>query len=67
MSTQITVTLPDRVARRVNEWAIFAHQDVNDIVAMAVEHGLLQLRAAQARQQATIDKQRKQMLDDAER
>jgi hypothetical protein len=63
---QITVTFPDHITRRVNEWAAFTQLDVNDIVTMAIESGLLQLSAQQARLQATTSKPLKHVLDEFE-
>ena len=48
MSTQITVTLPDHVARRVSEWAAFTRQDVTDMVTTAIDIGLPELTSPQA-------------------
>jgi hypothetical protein len=47
MSEQITITLPDRIAKRINEWAAFSQQDVTEMVATAIDVGLPELSGAQ--------------------
>ena len=43
MSEQITITLPDRIAKRINEWAVFSQQDVTEMVTTAIDVGLPEL------------------------
>ena len=43
MSMQVTITLPDHIARRVNQWASFAQQDVSEMLTTAIDVGLPQL------------------------
>jgi hypothetical protein len=47
MSEQITITLPDRIAKRINQWAEFSQQDVTEMVTTAIDVGLPELSGKQ--------------------
>lgn len=55
MSEQITITLPDRIAKRINEWATFTQQDVTDMVTTAIDVGLPELSGRQLEQISDLD------------
>lgn len=55
MSEQITITLPDRIAKRINEWATFSQQDVTEMVATAIDVGLPELSGTQSTPITALD------------
>jgi hypothetical protein len=55
MTTRVTITLPDALAKRVADWAIFAQQDVIDILATAIDVGLPELATKQTAPVEALD------------
>jgi hypothetical protein len=47
MTKQIMITLPDRIAKRVDDWATFSQQDVAEMLTTAIDVGLPELSGTQ--------------------
>ncbi len=52
---QVTITLPNHIAKRVNAWAMFAQQDITDMLTTAIDVGLPELSSTPAKPVEALD------------